>query len=61
MCEETLIEIARILREKWKRYESEIEEFERARRRIGEHKRRRILKTLMDYIDEDNYIFFNPS
>ena len=61
MCEETLIEIARILRNRWSRFESEIEGLERARRGIGEHKRRRILKALMDYIDEDDYIFFNPS
>ena len=48
MSEAVLEEIESILRKKWKRYEKELEEFERARRGIGFEKRRKIVKTLMD-------------
>jgi hypothetical protein len=61
MCEETLTEIMKILKERLRKYETEIEEFDRAKRGVGEYERKRILKKLMDYIDEDYYIFFNPS
>jgi uncharacterized FAD-dependent dehydrogenase len=60
MVETMLEEIESILRKKWERYERELGELERARRGIGSEKRRKIVKTLMDYINED-CIPYNPS
>jgi hypothetical protein len=60
VSEAVLEEIESILRKKWGKYERELGEFERARRGIGFEKRRKIVKTLMDYVSED-YIPYNPS
>jgi len=60
MVETMLEEIESVLRKKWERYERELGELERARRGIGFEKRRKIVKTLMDYVCED-YIPYNPS
>ena len=60
MTEVVLEEIESILRKKWERYERELGELERARRGVGSEKRRKIVKTLMDYINED-CIPHNPS
>jgi len=60
VTETVLEEIERILRKKWEKYEKELGELERARRGVGSEKRRKIVKTLMDYLNE-NYVPYNPS
>jgi hypothetical protein len=60
VTETVLEEIESILRKKWEKYERELGELERARRGIGSEKRRKIVKTLMDYFSED-CIPYNPS
>ena len=60
MTETVLEEIESILRKKWEKYKKELGELERARRGVGSEKRRKIVKTLMDYLNE-NYVPYNPS
>jgi hypothetical protein len=55
-----LEEIESILRKKWERYERELGELEKAKRGVGSEKRRKIVKMLMDYLNED-CIPYNPS